>query len=117
MSNDWIAEFLPKLTDNGARSLKNTLEWPVEHRPPDGAHPVNISTGLGKYTHLSWLGVTNSLIKLGMVETRNYREPGGWQDRHWNVLTERGLEVAEYLHAHWDEVIRTVDFRDFCGRR
>ena len=116
MTNDWIAEFLPKLTSNGASSLRHTLDFPADCRPPDGSHPVHISTGLGKFTHLAWLGVTNSLIKLGMVETRTFTEDG-WRTEKWNVLTERGLEVAQYLQAHWDEVIRTVDFRDFCGRR
>lgn len=119
MSNDWIAEFLPKLTANGAVSLLSTLKFPPSLKAPDGRLQPNISTGSGKYTHLAWLGVRNSLVKLEMIEEREYPEPGAasWdRPKTWLVLTDKGLEVALYLQAHWDEAIRTIEFRDFCGR-
>lgn len=117
MSSDVIASVIGKLTYNGAANLVGTLEHPNERFPDLLNGDRRLFTGLGKYTTLSAIGVTNHLKKLGLIEDRylpwngpdNGPMKNGWESP---CLTLLGREVAEYAKAHWDE----IDFLE-GGRR
>lgn len=113
MSNDYIAPILKRLTLNGARNLKNTLEQPSQLYPDAINGNRRIDTGSGKWTHIAALGVENNLRSLGLTEDREVRVTG---DRTWtmNAITPLGREVAAYLIAHWDDVY--MGLRDLSGR-
>ncbi len=111
--NDYIAPILKRLTLNGARNLKGTLE----HASADYPDAINgnrrIDTGSGKWTHIASLGVEANLRSLGLVEDRRVNLTN---DNHWMMLaiTPLGREVAAYIIAHWDELY--ANLRDLSGR-
>jgi hypothetical protein len=117
MSNDHITAVIAKLTYNGAANLVGTLEHPNEKFPDVLNGTRRIYTGLGKYTTLSAIGVTNHLKKLGLIEERylpwngpdNGPIKNGWETP---CLTGLGREVAEYAKSNWDD----LEFRE-AGRR
>jgi hypothetical protein len=113
MSNDHVMAAIAKLTYNGAANLVGTLEHPCERFPDllNGEH--RLFTGLGKYTTLSAMGVTNHLRKLGLIEDRYlpWNGPDNGPIKHgWEspCLTPLGREVAEYAKANWDD----IEFRE-----
>lgn len=113
IGNDHIAPILKRLTLNGARNLKYTLECPDELYPDAINGNRRIDTGLGKWTHIAALGVERNLRSLGLTEDREVRVTG---DRTWtmNAITPLGREVAAHLIGHWNEIYG--DLRDLSGR-
>jgi hypothetical protein len=113
MSNDNVMAAIAKLTYNGAANLVGTLEHPSARFPDLLNGDRRLYTGLGKYTTLSAMGVTNHLKKLGLIEDRylpwNGPDSGpiknGWESP---CLTPLGREVAEYAKANWDD----IEFRE-----
>lgn len=117
MSNDHIASVVAKLTYNGAANLVGTLAHPNERFPDLINGKRRIYTGLGKYTHLSAMGVLNHLRKLELIEDRylpwngpdNGPIKNGWESP---CLTALGREVAEYVRDNWD----SLEFREGGSR-
>lgn len=113
MSEDVVLSAIAKLTYNGAANLVGTLEHPCERFPDLLNGERRLFTGLGKYTTLSAIGVTNHLKKLGLVEERylpwngpdSPLQKNGWESP---CLTELGRQVAEYAKANWDD----IEFRE-----
>lgn len=100
MSNDYIAPILAKLTSNGAISLWSAIEHP---RTDDQCG--QLFTGGGKYTVLAERGVESHLRKHGLIVDRE--ETDGWQTRVYRVWSPLGLEVAAYVHKHWEDLLGT----------
>ncbi|NTF18173.1 hypothetical protein G6L37_07120 [Agrobacterium rubi] len=113
MISESVKQAVAKLTYNGAANLVGTLEHPNERFPDLLNGDRRLFTGLGKYTTLSAMGVTNHLKKLGLIEDRylpwngpdNGPIKNGWESP---CLTELGRDVAEYAKANWDR----IDFRE-----
>lgn len=112
-TNDYIASILKRLTLNGARNLKGTLEHPSADYPDAINGNRRIDTGSGKWTHIASLGVEANLRSLKLVEDREI-DLGNYQTWTMIAITPLGREVAAYLIAHWDDLY--ADLRDLSGR-
>lgn len=107
MTDERIEAALKRLTVNGAYNLVGTLEHPHDRFPDLLNGGKRLSTGLGKYTTLSAIGVSKSLRSIGLIEDRYLPWNGpddGWvkNGRDSECLTPLGREVAQLLHDDWD---------------
>lgn len=107
MTEEAITTALKRLTYNGAYNLVGTLKHPHEEFPDLLYGGRRLSTGLGKYTTLSTIGIRNNLRSIGLIEERYLPWNGpdeGWIKNGHNseCITPLGRAVAELLLSDWD---------------
>jgi hypothetical protein len=82
---------LAKLTENGAITLRRTVEFPMDRFPDLAGGQLGVYTGPGKWTTLAAIGVEKHLCSLGLASMRAGQV----------LLTPEGRQVAEYVAANW----------------
>lgn len=64
----------------------------------------SISTGVGKYTTLAFMGVCNGLEKRGIIVKAYRDESARRQGNHYYEITPLGRIVADFAAANWKEM-------------
>lgn len=82
---------LAKLTENGAITLKRTIDAPMDRFPDLAGGQLGVYTGPGKWTTLAAIGVEKHLCSLGLASMRAGQL----------LLTPDGRHVAEYVASNW----------------
>lgn len=106
-SNDYLKEIAEKLTINMAVNLLHGVD-PAEDFP--GRYFIStgrLHTGMGKWTTLAAIGIENGFKSRGLAENVVCERPStfsGYGPITMLFLTPLGVEVGNYVKAHWDDL-------------